>query len=670
MDKQEFLEFMKKGRRKRTKCFRDPVSSKKVCYTIPLYQNAAIFLGTPVGYEEVYLGVPHYLDDKGNGKGDFIHGVIIGRTGYGKSTLLTAIAYQAMVLGWGLVVFDPHGSLIRDVLRVVPPHRLPDVIVIDPYATREYGRGISLDILSWDNDLERQAIAEAIISAVKYSFVNLGDMQMKAVMAAAKLVVDAAADPSLKVSFLDFVKVFTDKKRRDELAKYLIDEDARAVLRGGTLDALGQHMAEKLSRLLSPAVSSIFRWAPNMVPLKDILLDGKIVLVHISKSAVGEDLLKLIFNLLARVFFIKGMSRERSENPDAPPILNLIDEAHNYDLSAMTKVFAEGRKFKYYVFLVFQHLGQLEGVNVTIFNDLKNNAWVWVVLNTVPSNLFPSRLQERAGDIESLPRYHSVVLYRFFGETKLMTIRNIFVNPEKFGTDPDKVVRLSLLIYGYDARDLYRESSEALSPFYRRVMEALPDVFSIDSAVQMIAEKLGVSVSAARKYLSSLVDMGVVECDPQGNCTSVISIQKQRPRGTGAPGFPEEAAARLAKYLAAIMGASKYGVVNRDGNTYIELEVTPAVIKELEEFWGGSLGEKFTTTITFQVLYYNQDYDPDAHGYVILVPGDIDKEELVKNIPSYALKPGKKTIIAYKLPGADQYHFVEAEDFLAGVSEQ
>jgi hypothetical protein len=63
------------------------------------------------------------------------HSWIIGPTGVGKSTLLATMILQDLAAGRGLVVVDPKGDLITDVLARVPESRMDDVVVLDLAAT-------------------------------------------------------------------------------------------------------------------------------------------------------------------------------------------------------------------------------------------------------------------------------------------------------------------------------------------------------------------------------------------------------------------------------------------------------------------------------------------------------------------------------------------------------
>src|SRR6059058_5401625 len=66
------------------------------------------------------------------------HLYVVGKTGTGKSTLIKSIVSQAIALGMGVGVLDPHGTLIDEILEeAIPPNRVEDTIVFAP-ADREW----------------------------------------------------------------------------------------------------------------------------------------------------------------------------------------------------------------------------------------------------------------------------------------------------------------------------------------------------------------------------------------------------------------------------------------------------------------------------------------------------------------------------------------------------
>ncbi len=56
---------------------------------------------------------------------------VLGPTGVGKSTLLAGLALQDITAGRGVVVVDPKGDLVDDILARIPESRADDVVVLD-----------------------------------------------------------------------------------------------------------------------------------------------------------------------------------------------------------------------------------------------------------------------------------------------------------------------------------------------------------------------------------------------------------------------------------------------------------------------------------------------------------------------------------------------------------
>jgi hypothetical protein len=87
---------------------------------------------------------------------------VIGPTGSGKSTLLIGLIAQDMAAGRGVVVLDPKGDLVADVLDRVPAHRLGDVCVLDP---ADEQRPVGLNLLA-GTDADRELVTEQVVGTL------------------------------------------------------------------------------------------------------------------------------------------------------------------------------------------------------------------------------------------------------------------------------------------------------------------------------------------------------------------------------------------------------------------------------------------------------------------------------------------------------------------------
>src|SRR5439155_10486151 len=83
------------------------------------------------------------------------HCYIAGATGTGKSTLLTNMMVQDIAAGHGVGLLDPHGDLVKVILRHVPRNRIEDVVLFD---ASDIEFPFALNILEARDETERERI--------------------------------------------------------------------------------------------------------------------------------------------------------------------------------------------------------------------------------------------------------------------------------------------------------------------------------------------------------------------------------------------------------------------------------------------------------------------------------------------------------------------------------
>jgi hypothetical protein len=91
----------------------------------PRVRSRTRVLGAPTAPGE-HGGIGLSVDDARQ------HLHILGPTGTGKSTLLSSLALADIAAGRSVVVIEPKGDMIADILARIPAKRIDDVVVIDP----------------------------------------------------------------------------------------------------------------------------------------------------------------------------------------------------------------------------------------------------------------------------------------------------------------------------------------------------------------------------------------------------------------------------------------------------------------------------------------------------------------------------------------------------------
>src|SRR5712692_2611006 len=90
----------------------------------------------PIGYNPVF---PQYDQNGWCVIEPKRHVVVVGKTGTGKSTYLVNSIIDRIAAGDGVLVEDPHGPVVEEVLDRIPRERVDDVIYFDPLCDRQIG---------------------------------------------------------------------------------------------------------------------------------------------------------------------------------------------------------------------------------------------------------------------------------------------------------------------------------------------------------------------------------------------------------------------------------------------------------------------------------------------------------------------------------------------------
>src|ERR1700760_3995816 len=92
------------------------------------------------------------------------HLAIFGKSGVGKTTLLRNMIAWDIDCGLGVTVIDPHGSLIDDLLSLIPRSRTNDVIYFSPYQRHDVP---GINIMERVDAEHRPLVVSALISTLK-----------------------------------------------------------------------------------------------------------------------------------------------------------------------------------------------------------------------------------------------------------------------------------------------------------------------------------------------------------------------------------------------------------------------------------------------------------------------------------------------------------------------
>lgn len=291
------------------------------------------------------------------------HVHVIGPTGTGKSTLLGQMVLADAAARRGLVLVDPKGDLVTDVLTRLPEECAGRVVLFDADSTSPTPCINPLDLSTFGGDLD-QAV-DNIGSVFGRIYHQFWGPRTDDVFRNSLKTVCAQAGPA---TLVDVARLLTDDPYRARLTADVKDPLLQQFW--GTFEALGESgraqliapLLNKLRQLLMRSfVRSALAGGPATVDLRAALNDGGVVLARLPKGRLGEDTTRLFGALLVARTWQAATARADTPATRRADAALYLDECHNF-LHLSTPVedmLAEARALKLSMVLAHQNLGQL-----------------------------------------------------------------------------------------------------------------------------------------------------------------------------------------------------------------------------------------------------------------------------------------------------------------------
>ncbi len=291
------------------------------------------------------------------------HHYIIGKSGSGKSALLSFMARQDVQNGEGLCVIDPHGDLIEDILDYIPKERAKDVIIFDPSDTE---RPMGLNMLEAKNSTEMDlASSQATEIFIKLFGDEIFGPRIQHYFRNACLTL--MEDMEEGATLIDVPRIFTD----DAFMKYKVKKIKNPVVKSfweheyaNTGDRERQEMIPYFSAKFGPFITnSIMR---NTIGQKNssfnfrkVMDEGKILLVKLSKGKIGDLNTQLLGLVMVAQIQMAAMSRADMPEKDRKDFFLYVDEFQNFATDSFCSILSEARKYRLNLIMAHQYIGQL-----------------------------------------------------------------------------------------------------------------------------------------------------------------------------------------------------------------------------------------------------------------------------------------------------------------------
>lgn len=301
------------------------------------------------------------------------HLYIIGQTGAGKSGLLELFALSDIFHNQGYAIIDPHGDLAVNNMKFIPGSRMKDVVYFNPADT---AYPVGFNPLEVTNPEQKSNISSEVIGVLKRMFGDSWGPRLEYIL---RFTILALLDrPS--TTMLDIARMLTDKKFRKETLSYCTDA---VVLQFWNIEYASwneKFQAEAIAPVLNkvgaftanPIIRNIIGQPKSTFNIRQIMDEGKILIVNLSKGLIGEDNAAILGSFLVTKIQLAAMSRSDIPNiADRRPFYLYVDEFQNFATDSFATILSEARKYALNLTVANQYIGQMsDTVRDAVFGNV------------------------------------------------------------------------------------------------------------------------------------------------------------------------------------------------------------------------------------------------------------------------------------------------------------
>ncbi len=326
------------------------------------------------------------------------HLYVIGKTGRGKSTLLTSLISALVEKKRGnIFVFDPHGELLEDIVSITAEK---EHLVYLSATDKEKIFTINPLFAFQKSDNEKAALREGLLDIIQQEtqeqtgntntggvttfnrikqMLDIGIAFADAYYAylitrkgltpdeAEKLVRERQLTlndlPLLLLKEMDYLDMLQEIFRDDEtqvgiyIAKLLENHTKQYMV--------AEAVQTRLEQLLHPSLQLVYEG--NMLNLESTIQSDKTFLLPIPETVYGSRGAR---GLMQAIFFLLWLYK-RQEGRERKETYMFIDEFQRAQINDIPEIISEGRKYKFSLVLSNQQLGQLkESIKDAIFGNI------------------------------------------------------------------------------------------------------------------------------------------------------------------------------------------------------------------------------------------------------------------------------------------------------------
>lgn len=328
----------------------------------------------PLNRDLTYLGITTYRDKNQlfgiKRKDRRQHVYLLGKSGTGKSVLMFNMIIQNIQNGDGVCLVDPHGENVEAVLSAIPPHRVKDVIYFNPADAEHH---IGFNVLELVDPQYKHLVASGLMGIFTKIWANAWSARMEYILNNTILaLLDTPGSTMLGIP-----RMLVDKDYRQKIIANLKDPVIKAFwvheyeawqdkFRNEAIAPIQNKVGQFLSTSI---IRNVVGQQKSTINIFDMMNEGKIFLVNVSKGRIGEDNSALLGGMIITKIQLAAMERVRIPEDQRKDFYLYVDEFQNFVTDAFASILSEARKYRLNLTVAHQYTAQLVSDKSTAVRD-------------------------------------------------------------------------------------------------------------------------------------------------------------------------------------------------------------------------------------------------------------------------------------------------------------
>jgi len=290
------------------------------------------------------------------------HMYVIGKTGVGKTSLMENMMLSDILAGHGCCFIDPHGDTAEKLLDYIPSNRINDVVYFNP---ADMGYPVGFNILETAREEQKHLVASGLMGVFKKIWPDVWSARMEYILLNCVLaLLDYPGATLLGLSRILVDKEYRKRviaKIRNPIVKTFWVAEFTSWSEKYATEAIAP-VLNKVGQFLSASIiRNIVAQVNSTVNPRQIMDEGKILIVNLSKGKIGEDNMRLLGGMLVTKIQLAAMERvDIKHEADRRDFFLYVDEFQNFANESFAAILSEARKYRLSLTVAHQYIAQLE----------------------------------------------------------------------------------------------------------------------------------------------------------------------------------------------------------------------------------------------------------------------------------------------------------------------